>query len=105
MDERVVTAAPALSLLQRRQLLWLAQQAAGAALLRTPSLVIGHRPHAIKAANTPTDSVHSQRPDVRLVSPTREYQRRGASTTSASGFNKEQKVLGNAGEGTRTPKG
>jgi hypothetical protein len=42
VKERIATAAPALSLLQRRQLLGLAEQAARAALLGTPSLVVGH---------------------------------------------------------------
>ncbi len=42
MEKRVATAAPALRLLQRRQLLRLAEQTAGAALLGAPSLVVGH---------------------------------------------------------------
>lgn len=42
MEKRVATAAPALCLLQRRQLLRLAKQTAGAALLGATSLVVGH---------------------------------------------------------------
>jgi hypothetical protein len=42
MEKRVATAAPALGLLQRRELVRLTQQAAGATLLGSPSLVIGH---------------------------------------------------------------
>ena len=42
LKKRVATAAPALRLLQRRQLLRLAEQAAGAALLGALSLVVGH---------------------------------------------------------------
>jgi hypothetical protein len=42
VKKRVATAAPALRLLQRRQLLWLAEQTAGATLLGAPSLVVGH---------------------------------------------------------------
>ena len=42
VEKRVATAAPALRLLQRRQLLRLAEQTAGAALLGAPSLVVGH---------------------------------------------------------------
>jgi hypothetical protein len=42
MEKRVATAAPALCLLQRRQLLRLAEQTAGAVLLGAPSLVVGH---------------------------------------------------------------
>jgi hypothetical protein len=42
VKKRVATAAPALRLLQRRQLLWLAEQTAGTALLGTLSLVVGH---------------------------------------------------------------
>jgi len=44
VKKRVTTAAPAFCLLQRRQLLWLAEQAAGAARLGAPSLVVGHDP-------------------------------------------------------------
>jgi hypothetical protein len=42
MEKRVATAALALGLLRRRQLVRLTQQAAGATLLGSPSLVIGH---------------------------------------------------------------
>lgn len=42
MEKRVAAGVPALCLLQRRQLLRLAEQAAGAALLGAPSLVVGH---------------------------------------------------------------
>ncbi|HEX3392505.1 MAG TPA: hypothetical protein VHS55_08070 [Solirubrobacteraceae bacterium] len=42
MSKRVAPVALALRLLQRRQLLWLTQQTAGAALLGAPSLVVGH---------------------------------------------------------------
>jgi hypothetical protein len=42
VEKRVATAAPALCLLQRRQLLRLAEQTAGAALLGAPSLVVSH---------------------------------------------------------------
>jgi hypothetical protein len=42
VKKRVATAAPALCLLQRRQLLWLAEQTTRAALLWAPSLVVGH---------------------------------------------------------------
>ncbi len=69
MDERFALVAPALGLLQRRQLLRLAQQAASPALLWSLPLVVGHSHKATK------------------------------------GFNEEQRVLKNAGEGTRTPKG
>jgi hypothetical protein len=42
VEKRIATAAPAFCLLLRLQLLWLAEQAACAAKLRTPSLVMGH---------------------------------------------------------------
>jgi hypothetical protein len=59
VKKRVTTATPALCLLQRRQLLWLAEQTAGAALLGAPSLVVGDlklsadaapqaRPHVVR---------------------------------------------------------
>lgn len=42
VKKRVAKALPALRLLQRRQLLWLAEQTAGTALLGATSLVVGH---------------------------------------------------------------
>jgi len=42
MKHRVTTTSSALGLLRRRQLVWLAQQAAGATLLGPTSLVIRH---------------------------------------------------------------
>jgi len=42
MQHRVATTTSAFGLLRRRQLVWLAKQAAGAALLGSPSLVIRH---------------------------------------------------------------
>jgi hypothetical protein len=44
MQHRVATTSSALGLLRRRQLVRLAQQAAGATLLGSPSLVIRHTP-------------------------------------------------------------
>lgn len=51
MDERFAIVAPALGLLQRRQLLRLAQKAAGPALLWSPPLVVGHSRKATKGFN------------------------------------------------------
>jgi hypothetical protein len=42
MQHRVASIPTALGLLRRRQLVWLAQQATGATLLGSPSLVIRH---------------------------------------------------------------
>jgi hypothetical protein len=73
VDERFMASASALGILQRGQLLRLAQQAARTTLLWSPSLVACHRELKLARATAPS-----------------------------SGLNAERKVLGDARGGTRT---
>jgi hypothetical protein len=64
MEKRVATAAPARSLLQRRQLLRLTEQTASAALLGAPSLVVGHDLQAISRHRSASKAAHGSNSDV-----------------------------------------